>query len=185
MRSAAICAWLSIPALLLAAVFITLFFGGAGYIFGPLNDAMVVLTALLLIAPARQLVKALGAPPARWFAVLTWIAMGGLALIALGQTLLIVHVISLSDSFVTGCLGILPVLVWLGAQAYLALRSRTALLMSGRLALAVLVVAALLTAVSATRMTAVVTALSVALVAVLFAYLYVLGRDLWRPAPAS
>ena len=50
--------------------------------------------------------------------------MAGIGVGAVGQLLLVAGVISLQLSFVTGGLGILPVLAWVAALAVVALRDR-------------------------------------------------------------
>ncbi len=118
--AAGLSAFLAIPALLAALIFGLLFFLGRGRHFGPLNDVAIAVALLLLILPAIALNDLVGAPT--WFAAITWVAVAGMILAAVGQLLLVVGVIGLNTSFVTGGIGFLPVVVWFAAFAFLSLR---------------------------------------------------------------
>lgn len=114
--------WLALGTLLLSLVAIVLFFGGAGFLFGPINDVLVALTLVLLV-PAILAVRLLaGGRAGSWFSVLSAVAIAGMIGAAVGQLLLVVGVIDLQTSFLTGGIGVLPFVVWIGAQSYLALR---------------------------------------------------------------
>lgn len=116
-------AYVAVITLVLSGVALTLFFGGAGYVFGPINDVLVAATLLLLIPPALAVKRLAG--DRTWLTVVTWVAIAGMVEAAAGQLLLVVGVIDLQTSFITGGIGILPVLVWIGAVSYLALREGT------------------------------------------------------------
>ncbi len=179
-RYAAVSAWLAIPALVLSVVFVAMFFGGAGGLYGSLNDLFVAVTAILLILPARSLLDITRGTGGRWFEVVTWAAIAGMVVIAVGQLLLIGRVISLDASFVTGTLGILPVLVWALAQCYLSLRYGVPSRPLGWSLLTVLLAAGLVSGVSAVGWQTATWILTVVLLAAMSVYLAVLGRDLRR-----
>ena len=119
-RSASISAGIAIITLIIAGVAFALFLGGAGAIFGPINDLAVVATVVALILPilAIDRVAADTAPWLRWVSIA---AIAGCVLIAVGQTLLVVGVLPLDGSFVTGGIGVVPVLAWMVALVVLGL----------------------------------------------------------------
>jgi hypothetical protein len=111
--------------LMASMVAIALYFGGAGDYWGPINDILVAATVLLLL-PAIAVVRRLGAPHAGgWLTLLSLAAGAGAVVIASGQLALVLGLIDLETSFLTGSLGILPLLAWAGGTAELALRGRT------------------------------------------------------------
>jgi hypothetical protein len=122
LRAAGYAAFLTIPLLTASGIALWLFFGGAGAIFGPINDLLVAICLGLMALPVLALRMIAGGQAGPWFEVVTGLALAGLALAAIGQVLLVAGVISLESSFVTGGLGILPVLGWTVAVAILALR---------------------------------------------------------------
>lgn len=113
---------LSAAALLLSAVALTLFFTNVGAVFGPINDVLISAFLLLLMpglwAARARLLAVVGA----WFTVLTLVAMLGMVVAATGQLLLVLRVISLQTSLVSGGLGFLPLAVWIGVASVVALR---------------------------------------------------------------
>lgn len=113
-------AYLAVITLVLSGVALTLFFGGVHYVFGPINDVLVAATLFLLIPPALALRQVTDDRAGAWFTVVTWLAIAGMVEAAAGQLLLVAGVIDLQTSFVTGGIGIVPVLVWIGAVSYLA-----------------------------------------------------------------
>ena len=120
-----------------------------------------------------------------WFNLVTAAAVAGIALAALGQLLLVVRVMPLGASFVTGGLGVMPVMVWVAAQGYIGLRHGIPTTSLGVLATAVLAISLLLTGSSIVRgrLSRFVTANL--LVATLAAYLTCLGTVLIIEAAAS
>ena len=121
-RLASVSSWVALVALVLSGVALALFFGGAGEFWGPVNDALTVVTAVALIpvvVTVAVLVAGYGAP---WPMILGTAAIAGLILIAAGQSLLIIGRLSLDGSYVTGGIGVAPVLVWLVLVAVLGLR---------------------------------------------------------------
>jgi hypothetical protein len=121
---AGLSAFLAIPALLLALTYGLLFFLGRGQRYGPLNDIASAAVLLLLILPAIALKDLVGADPA-WFGIVTWVAVAGMVVAAVGQVALVLGAISLNTSFVTGGVGFLPVVVWFAAFTFLSLRDGT------------------------------------------------------------
>src|SRR5439155_4878885 len=83
----------------------------------------VVVTAIGLILPMLAVARLAGDHGAPWVAILTTAAVAGLVLIAVGQTLLIVGRLSLDGSYVTGGIGVVPVLAWIVLVAILSLNS--------------------------------------------------------------
>src|SRR3990170_8912258 len=119
-RAAGYSAYAAIATLVVAAVTIGLFFGGAGQLWGPVNDVFVSLTTLLLILPVLAILLLAGDQAGWWFSLLSWLAIAGLLLVAVGQLLLVVGVISLNASFLTGGIGITPFLLWALATIWTA-----------------------------------------------------------------
>lgn len=107
--------------LAVAAIAIGLFFGGAGYVFGPINDVTTAAT-LLLIVPGVIAVRTLARDRVgAWFSWLSVLTVAGLAIAAAGLLFLVAGVITLNDSFTIGGIGMLPFLAWLAAFAYVVL----------------------------------------------------------------
>jgi hypothetical protein len=179
---AGVSALLAIPAVVLSVVFIALFFGGAGDVFGSLNDFFIAATALLLV-PAAWVVLGIiqrSGAAGRGFAIVTWLAIGGLVLIAAGQLALVVGLIPLEGSFATGTAGILPVIAWALAQLYLGLRLGLPSRAVGWSLVAVLASAALVVVASAIGSDPLAWALTVVFLLAFVGYLAVLGLDLVR-----
>lgn len=133
--------------LTLSVIAISLYFGGGGDFWGPLNDILVAATVLLLL-PAIMAVRQLSSErTGAWLTVLTFAACGGVFIMAAGQLALVVGLIALETSFVTGSIGVLMATAWLAATAVLALRTRTLGTSVGWWALA-FVVAVIITAVA-------------------------------------
>jgi hypothetical protein len=107
----------------LSAIALALFFGGAGEFWGPVNDALIVVTAVALIPVAIAVARVVGSNGSPWVGIVTVAAIAGLVLMATGQTLLIAGRLSLDGSYVTGGLGLLPFLAWIGLVAVLSLAS--------------------------------------------------------------
>lgn len=120
-RLAGLASWVSLVALVLSGIALALFFGGAGQFWGPVNDALVVIAAITLIPVVVAVIRAAGDRGAPWVLVISVAAVAGLVLIAAGQTLLIVGRLSLEGSFVTGGVGVVPVLAWIVVVAILGL----------------------------------------------------------------
>ncbi len=179
-RLAGASALLAIPALLLAGLFLALFFGGRGAHYGPLNDIFSALSLLLLILPAIAIYASAQAAAGAWLAVVTWLAVAGMVIGAAGQVLLVVGVINLQTSFVTGGIGILPVLAWAISIAVLSLGLRQLSASLGWLTIAVLLLAVVLTLASSLHWKYATWLSAAGLVIALVAWLGTLGRDLLR-----
>src|SRR3990172_3837418 len=147
-RAAGYSTYAAIATLIVAAITIVLFFGGAGQFWGPVNDVFVSLPTLLLILPVLAILLLAGDHAGWWFSALSWLAIAGLLLVAVGQLLLVVGVISLNASFLTGGIGLTPFLVWALATIWTAWTFGVPSMMVGFLLAAVLVMSALTTAVS-------------------------------------
>jgi hypothetical protein len=120
-RLASLSTWLALVALLLSAIALALFFGGVGDFWGPVNDALIVVTAIALLPAVVAVVRLAGDQGAPWVSIVSVAAIAGLVLIAIGQTLLIIGRLSLDGSYATGGLGVLPFLAWIVLVAILAL----------------------------------------------------------------
>src|SRR4051812_4050620 len=122
-RLASTSSWVALVALVLSAIALALFFGGAGDVWGPINDGFLVVTAIALIPVVLAVLRAAGDVNAPWVLVVSVAATAGLILIGVGQTLLIIGRLSLDGSYVTGGLGIVPVIAWIVLVVILSLGS--------------------------------------------------------------
>lgn len=114
----------SLLTLALSMVAISLFFAGAGGFWGPVNDVLVAASVLLLV-PAIVAVRQLSlGHTGAWTTVLSAAAIAGVLLTFAGQVALVIGIIELETSFVTGSVGVLMVIAWLACTAVLALRMR-------------------------------------------------------------
>ena len=123
-RLASLSSWIALVALVLSGIALALFFGGAGQFWGPVNDGFLVVVRdrrALVHAAEVAVSRIVGDGAAPWTGPLTIATIAGLALIAIGQTLLIVGRLSLDGSYVTGGIGVLPFLAWIVFVAVLAL----------------------------------------------------------------
>src|SRR5262245_45243750 len=112
-RLAGMSSWLALVALVLSGIALALFFGGAAQSWGPVNDALIVVTAIALIPAVLAVARLAGDRDSPWVTILTVAALAGLVLMATGQTLLIVGRLSLDGSYVTGGIGFVPFLAWI------------------------------------------------------------------------
>jgi hypothetical protein len=119
-RAAGLSAVVALIALIVSAIAIALFFGGAGQVYGPINDVFVAVTLIALILPILAIDRAAGAQTGFWLRIVTIGAIAGAVLVAAGQLMLVVGIIDLRTSFVTGGLGIIPVLIWIVALVVLS-----------------------------------------------------------------
>jgi len=138
-RLAGVSSWIALVALVLSGIALALFFGGAGDAWGPVNDALIVVTAIALIPTVAAVARMAGDRGAPWVAVVSVAAAAGLILIAVGQTLLIVGRLSLDGSYVTGGIGVVPFLAWIVLVAVLGLTLGVLPSRTGWLALASIV----------------------------------------------
>ena len=119
-RAAGLSGVVALVALVVAAVTIALFFGGAGQVFGPINDVFVAIMVIALILPILAVDRLAVGQAGLWLRIVSVGAITGAVLIAVGQLLLVFGVIDLETSFENGGLGIIPVLVWIVALIVLA-----------------------------------------------------------------
>jgi hypothetical protein len=120
LRLAGASAAFAIVALLGAAITIALFFGGAGEIYGPINDILTAVTALALVLPILA-VDRVADGAGLWLRAVAIAAVIGCIVIAATQISLVVGWIDLTTSFVLGGVGFVPVAVWCVAVAIVAL----------------------------------------------------------------
>lgn len=110
--------------LLLSGIALALFFGGFGSIFGPINDVLLGLTFVLLVPAILEVRRLSGPNVGAWFTWLSYAAIGGIAILVVGQIGLVARLISLQTSFVTLSVGVLPFLLWAIALAILSMQHR-------------------------------------------------------------
>jgi hypothetical protein len=108
-------------ALVISGVALAAFFAGPGEPFGSINDAFTALALLALVPAVLAVDRIAGEHQAPIVRIVTIAAIAGVVLASVGQILLIFRLITLEDSFITGGLGILPVLAWLVLVAALSL----------------------------------------------------------------
>lgn len=113
--------WVAMVALVLSAIALALFFGGAGQFWGPVNDAFIVVAVVAMIPAVLAVDRLAGDHAAPWTRIVTVAAIAGIVLMAAGQTLLIVGRLSLDGSYVTGGIGVIPFLAWILLVAILSL----------------------------------------------------------------
>lgn len=164
--------------LALSAVSLALFFGNVAYIFGPINDVLMAI-AMVLVVPAVLVVRDLaGHRAGAWFTALTWLALGGIALLVVGQVLLVTGVIGLMTSFATLGLGLVGLLAWAFGLAALALRHGVVAPAVGRWAIATGVTLALAAVGWSLLPLMAWSVLGAALLVAFVGWLVALGRDL-------
>ena len=112
-RFAGMAGIVAVIALVVSAIALGLFFGGAGAVFGPVNDVAIAIVMVALILPIIAVDRVASPGVGAWLRVVTVAAIAGACLAAVGQLLLVAGVISLETSYVTGGLGIIPVLAWI------------------------------------------------------------------------
>jgi hypothetical protein len=164
------------PTITASGVCLWLFFDGAGSIFGPLNDVLVAVSLLLLGVPVVVIREMTSGWVGRWFGVVSLAALAGIALAAAGQLLLVAGVISLDMSFVTGSLGITPVLVWVVGLATVALRDGALPRQLGWASVALLASIVVITIGSVIGPALGILAITAAFLVVLVGWFVVLGR---------
>jgi hypothetical protein len=177
-RLAGVSSWTALVALILSGIALALFFAGAGQFWGPVNDALVVVTAIALVPAVLAVARAAEPQAAPWVSILTVAAVAGLALIAVGQTLLIVGVLSLDGSYVTGGIGVIPVIAWIVMVAALSLGGGVLPPLTGWLAVATLAAIVASSAIAALTRGPVLWVAGVVLVGVIGAWLANLATTL-------
>jgi hypothetical protein len=182
-RLASLSSWIALVALVLSGIALALFFGGAGEFWGPVNDAFIVVTAIGLILPVVAVSRLAADQGAPWVTIVTIVALAGLVLIAVGQALLIVGRLSLDGSYVTGGIGIVPVLAWIVLVAILSLGSGVLPSTVGWLAVATLAAIVIVSIVAAVTRGPILGVVSVALLITVSAWLASLAS--WLGASAT
>jgi hypothetical protein len=164
-----------------AGVSLALFFGGAGAVFGPINDLTTAATLLLIVPGALATRRLARGRIGGWYSALTLLTVAGIGVAASGLVLLVARVITLDQSFTIGGIGMLPFLAWLGALGYAALRRGVLTRRVGWLSLGTLGLSVVATAVSPLMpMSILVFVLCLPLLALIGTWLWVFGRDLSR-----
>lgn len=176
--AAGLSAILAIVALIVSGITIGLFFGGAGAFWGPVNDLAASVTLVLLLLPVIAIDRIAGPEAGSWLRIVSIAAICGITLAAAGQVLLVLGVIGLQSSFVTGGIGIVPVFAWLIAVAVLALGSGVLPVQVGWLAIGVIALSAGLVLLASVATGPAVWVVSVALLVVLAGWLGSLGVTL-------
>jgi hypothetical protein len=169
---------IAVVTLVISGIALAIFFR-IGEPWGSINDAFIVLTALALIPPMLA-IDPLAGDQAGWLRAVTIAAIAGALLISIGQTLLIVRVISLEGSYVTGGIGVLPVLVWVVALMVLAFATGVISTTIGWTALASLVMVVAMSVVGAVTLGPALWVAAVALLVALAAWLVALASELLR-----
>ena len=183
-RAAGASTVVAIVALVAAGITIALFFGGAGYFWGPVNDLFTIVTVLALILPILAVDRLAGANGVGWIRIVTVAAILGSLLIATGQLLLVLGVIELQTSFVTGGVGFIPIMVWLVAMVVLAFGSGALPAPIGWAAAGVLAFVVVETVVGMATSGPLLWVASVALLAALVGWLWTLSSTLLSRATA-
>jgi len=170
-------------ALVISGVALAIFFAGPGEPFGSINDAFISLSLVALIPAVLAVDRLAGDQLSPWVRVVTIAAIAGIALASIGQLLLIVRVITLEDSYITGGLGILPVLAWFVLVAILSLSAGVLPAQVGWLAIASLALVVALAVVASITMGPVLWLAAVALLIALTAWLGSLALAFAAQAP--
>lgn len=158
-------------ALVISGVALAIFFAGPGEPFGSINDAFIALALLALVPAVLAVDRLAGEHLAPIVRIVTIAAIAGIVLASVGQILLIFRVITLEDSYITGGLGILPVLAWFALVAVLSLGAHVLPAATGWLAVASLAGVVVLSVVASLTLGPLLWASGVALGAILAAWL--------------
>lgn len=177
-EAASLSAIAAIVTLVISAITLALFFGGAGAFWGPINDVFVAFTTLLLVLPILAVLRLASGQVGPWFTILSVAAIGGAIVIAIGQLSLVARLVSLQTSFVVGGVGVVPLLLWVAGLAYLGIARDVIPAGIGYLAGGMLALAAVATVSSMALPASITTAASVALVGTLAAWMWALAQNL-------
>ncbi len=184
-RVASWATFLSLVAMVISAVALVIFFAGPGEPFGSINDAFVALALVALIPAVLAVDRLAGDHFSPIVRIMTIGAIAGIALGSVGQVLLILRVITLEDSYMTGGLGIIPVLAWIILVAALALGPGALPAALGWLAVALLVLIVVTSVVASITVGPVLWAACLALLVGLAAWLAALALAFAVPAPLA
>jgi hypothetical protein len=177
--------WVSLVALVISGVALAIFFAGPGEPFGSINDAFIAIALLALVPAVLAVDRLAGDHLAPMVRIVTVAAIAGIVLAAVGQMLLIVRVITLEDSYITGGLGILPVLAWMLLVAVLALGLGVLPTPVGWLAVVVLLAIVAMAIVASVTLGPVLWIVGVALLGALVAWLVSLALAFGASAPQA
>lgn len=179
--TAGVLAQSAVVTLVLSLIALTLFFAGFGQFFGPINDVLISITFFLLMPAVIVVARLASQLVGVWLQVLSWLALAGLIVAAVGQLALVVGLITLQTSFVTFGLGMVPFLLWIAALSAVTLMRPAPAIVSRATAwwgtAFIIVTAVALVAVPFVPM-AILAALALPIVVALGAWMYTLGRDL-------
>jgi hypothetical protein len=173
---------IAIVTLIISGIALAIFFS-IGEPWGSINDFFIVLTALALIPPMLAIDRIAG-DSAAWLRPVTILAIAGAVLIAVGQSLLIVRVIDLNASYVTGGVGVLPVLAWLVALVVLAFGTHGVAPAIGWTALAALGAIVVFSLIAVVTLGPVLWVASIVLLLAISAWMGAMSMDLLGRAPA-
>ena len=113
--------WVALVALVISAIALALFFSGPGEPFGSINDAFIAIALVALIPAIVAVDRIAGDRGLPWVRIISVAAIAGIVLITIGNVLLITRNLTLEGSYVTGGIGIVPVLAWIVLVAVLSL----------------------------------------------------------------
>ncbi|MFL5686046.1 MAG: hypothetical protein ACJ77D_08340 [Chloroflexota bacterium] len=168
----------SLIALVISGVALALFFGGAGAFWGPVNDMFLVVTVLALILPILAVDRLAAQQGVGWMRFVSIATIVGVVVIAIGQTALVLGLLTLDGSYVTGGIGFIAIIVWLVALPILAFGSAVLPSTVGWAAIAVLVLIGVEALVAAAAMGPLLWIASIALLGALVAWLWTLSSTL-------
>jgi hypothetical protein len=132
---------------------------------------LIVVTAIALIPVVLAVGQVAGDLGQPWVRIVSIAALAGLVLMAVGQTLLIVGRLSLDGSYVTGGIGVTPVIAWIVLVAILGLGMGALPSLTGWLAVLTLVAIVVFSVTAAITLGPVLWVEAVALVAVMSLWL--------------
>jgi len=184
-RAAGISSIVALVGLIVSGITIALFFGGAGAWWGPINDLAVAATLVALLLPVLAIDRLALPSTGLWLRIVTVAALAGLTLAAVGQVALVLGVIDLQTSFVTGGVGIIPFFVWLVALAVIAFRMDVLPSTLGGLVVAIIVLTIVMTLVSTITMGPILWVAGLALVVAQCWWLASLASSLMSSAGAA
>ena len=182
-RAAGISAGIAIVTLVISGIALALFFGGAGGFWGPVNDVFIAATGFALLLPIVA-VDRLAGGDAAWLRVVTIIGIVGALVMAIGQLLLVVGVITLDDSYITGGIGFAGALIWILALVVLAFGVHAIPTIIGALAAVSLGLVVATGVIAAATTGPLLWVVTVVLLAALVAWLGSLATNLFARLPA-